>query len=555
LSTPEPKGIDVDRGLKLGKYEILRKLAVGGMAEIFLARASGLPGFEKMVVVKRILPQLAVMRDFVEMFLDEARIAATLQHANVVQVYDVGVVDQSYFMAMEYLHGEDVRCIMSTLLGQGKKLPIEHAINIMIGACAGLHYAHEKIGFDGRKLEIVHRDMSPQNVIVTYDGGVKVLDFGIAKASNRVAETRAQTLKGKIPYMSPEQCRGERLDRRSDIFALGIMLYEISVGRRLYKGRSDFEVLKQIVEGRIAPPRELDPAYPPALEAIVMKALEKSPAARFQTARELQVALETLSRQEHLYLSQLSLAQFMEQVFGQRIEAWREAQSKGKSLGEHLEERVIEALEPGEFTDETEALLPAELKVEQKEGAEFLKAIARTAEPAGRRTRRYALMGILSLLAAGGAGLAAWGVGRALAPKAPIAAPPPVAAPVVAVAPPPVAPQPVVPSPVVVAPSPSAPPPAPPAPRPTSRAAAASHARIAPRAPAPAAEGTLVIGSTPWCTVKVDGVDKGPTPVSVKVAAGKHVVVLSNPEFKIVRTLPVSVAAGETVRKKLDFTQ
>src|SRR6266567_453083 len=165
------------------------------MAEIFLARVSGLPGFQKMVVIKRILPQLATQTDFVEMFLDEARIAATLQHPNVVQMYDVGAV--------------------------------------------------------------------------------KLLDFGIAKASNRFGETRFGTLKGKVPYMSPEQCRGEPLDRRSDIFSLGIMLYELTLGKRLYQGKSDFEVLKQIVEGTVTPPRELDPEYPPVLEAIVMRALDK----------------------------------------------------------------------------------------------------------------------------------------------------------------------------------------------------------------------------------------------------------------------------------------
>src|SRR4051794_1445723 len=245
------------------------------MAEIFLARVSGLPGFHKMVVIKRILPQLATKTDFVEMFLDEARIAATLQHPNVVQMYDVGVVDGNYFIAMEYLHGEDVRSLMKSLFRQEKKLPVEHALNIVIGVASGLHYAHEKVGFDGTRLEIVHRDVTPQNIIVTYDGAVKLLDFGIAKASNRFGETRFGTLKGKVPYMSPEQCRGEPLDRRSDIFSLGIMLYELTLGRRLFKGKSDFELLKQIVEGTVPPPRELEPDYAPALEAIVMRALAK----------------------------------------------------------------------------------------------------------------------------------------------------------------------------------------------------------------------------------------------------------------------------------------
>ena len=255
---------DVGVGSRLGKYEIIKRLATGGMAEIFLARVSGLPGFQKMVVIKRILPQLATKTDFVEMFLDEARIAATLQHPNVVQMYDVGVVDGNYFIAMEYLHGEDVRSLSRSLHRQDKKLPLEHALNIVIGVASGLHYAHEKVGFDGKPLEIVHRDVTPQNIIVTYDGAVKLLDFGIAKASNRFGETRFGTLKGKVPYMSPEQCRGEPLDRRSDIFSLGIMLYELTLGKRLYQGKSDFEVLKQIVEGTVTPPSELDKEYPQA---------------------------------------------------------------------------------------------------------------------------------------------------------------------------------------------------------------------------------------------------------------------------------------------------
>src|SRR5579864_4679625 len=242
---------DVGVGSRLGKYEIIKRLATGGMAEIFLARVSGLPGFQKMVVIKRILPQLATNNDFVEMFLDEARIAATLQHPNVVQMYDVGVVDGNYFIAMEYLHGEDVRSMMKALVRKEQRLPIEHALNIVIGVASGLHYAHEKVGFDGKALEIVHRDVTPQNIIVTYDGAVKLLDFGIAKASNRFGETRFGTLKGKVPYMSPEQCRSENLDRRTDVFSLGIMLYELTLGRRLYRAKSEFEVMKKIVDGTI----------------------------------------------------------------------------------------------------------------------------------------------------------------------------------------------------------------------------------------------------------------------------------------------------------------
>src|SRR5205823_10948667 len=175
---------------------------------------------------------------------------------------------------------------------EGQRLPIDHALNIGIGVAAALQYAHEKRDRDAKPLDIVHRDVTPQNVIVTWDGAVKLLDFGIAKASNRINETRSGSFKGKVPYMSPEQCRGEPLDRRSDIFSLGIMLHEMTLCRRLFRGDTDFQILKQIVEGPIPKPCDLDADYDPRLQAIVMKALERNPAARFQTAREFQEALE-----------------------------------------------------------------------------------------------------------------------------------------------------------------------------------------------------------------------------------------------------------------------
>ncbi len=336
---------EIQPGYRLGKYEIIKRLAIGGMAEIFLARVEALPGFQKMVVIKRILPQHATKREFIEMFLDEARIAATLQHPNLVQVYDVGLVDGNYFISMEYLHGEDVRAMMKTLVQAGRGLPLEHALNICIGVAAGLHYAHDKIGFDGQPLNIVHRDVTPQNIIVTFEGGVKLLDFGIAKASNRSGETRFGTLKGKVPYMSPEQCRSENLDRRTDVFSLGIMLYELTLGRRLFRAKSEFDVMKKIVDGKITPPSKIDPAYDEGLEAIVMKALAKDREERYQTAAELQHDLEGYIRDKRMYVSATALKQFMESVFGQKLEAWREAQAAGKSLGEHLQDEILHSME------------------------------------------------------------------------------------------------------------------------------------------------------------------------------------------------------------------
>jgi hypothetical protein len=316
---------EVGAGHRLGNYEVLQRLAAGGMAEIFLARAVGVLGFDKLVVIKRVLPHLASRPDFVQMFLDEARIAATLTHANIVQTHEVGTHGKSYFMVMEYLAGEDARTIVRTVGKDERRVPLQHVLQIALGVAAGLHYAHEKRDQRGKPLHIVHRDVTPQNVIVTWDGAVKLLDFGIAKAANRLNETRSGSFKGKVPWMSPEQCRGDALDRRSDIFSLGIMLHEMSVGRRLFRGETDFQILKQIAEGPIARPRDIDRSIDPRLDGIIMKALERDPAQRFQTAREVQVALEELAHDLRLRLSPLGLADFMHATFADKINRWERA--------------------------------------------------------------------------------------------------------------------------------------------------------------------------------------------------------------------------------------
>jgi hypothetical protein len=339
---------------------------------------SGIPGFEKIVVVKRILPQLATNQEFIQMFLDEARIAATLHHPNIVQMYDIGAVDGNYFISMEYLHGEDLRTLVRQIRTKGEKLPLEHALNVIIGLSAGLHYAHEKVGFDGKPLGIVHRDVTPQNVFITYDGGVKIVDFGIAKATNRFNETRYGTLKGKIPYMSPEQCRSEPLDRRSDVFAIGIMLYELTTGYRLYKGRSEFEILKRIVEGDVTPPSVLRPGYPRSLERILMRALAKRREDRYQTAQELQADLEGFAREHRLPVSPIALAASMQKLFGNKLEAWREAQAAG-TVAEHLVER--HAVEKRDEIEELSSEELEELPADTGAGASSSPGDVREATP------------------------------------------------------------------------------------------------------------------------------------------------------------------------------
>ncbi|MGE3548175.1 MAG: serine/threonine-protein kinase, partial [Kofleriaceae bacterium] len=318
----------------LGRYQIIRRLAVGGMAEIFLARARGIAGFEKIVVVKRILPQYAKDTRFIRMFLEEARLAASLQHSNIAQVHDIGRIDDIYFFTMEYVHGVDLR----QLLVQGSQrggIPLEHAIAVMQDTAAGLHYAHEKTDDAGTPLGIVHRDISPSNVLVGYDGGVKLTDFGIAKATSARTET-GTGVKGKAAYMSPEQCRGRPMDRRSDIFSLGILLFELTTGTELFAGASDMLIFEQIVEHDIPRPSSRVPGYPPALERIVMTALERDPQRRFQTAEQLQSALVDFAHHARLSVSQLALARYVEALFKSEIDTWRTAQRAGHSLAEFL---------------------------------------------------------------------------------------------------------------------------------------------------------------------------------------------------------------------------
>jgi serine/threonine protein kinase len=312
---------------RLGRYEILRSLAQGGMAELFVARLAGIEGFARQLVLKRVLPNLARDREFVDMFLGEARLAATLHHQNVVQVLDIGQDDDGFFFAMELLHGADVG---ELLRRTNAALPFSIALEVIRGACAGLHYAHERSSPQGAALGIVHRDVSPQNLFVTFDGGVKVLDFGIAKAAHQISNhfTRSGTLRGKLPYMSPEQCRGEPIDRRSDIFSLAIVLWEITVGERLFgaTNQSDFEILKSVIEQDAPRPSSRRADYPPHLEKIVMKGLQREPSARFQSADELQAELETFIRMSSSWASTRDVARYMRDLFPDRAAAWREAE-------------------------------------------------------------------------------------------------------------------------------------------------------------------------------------------------------------------------------------
>ncbi len=345
--TREPSLAGLPR--QLGRYTLVRKLATGGMAELFLAIQRSVGGFEKLIVIKRILPSMNQDQAFIEMLLHEARIAATLSHPNIVQVFDLGMVDGAYFIAMEHVQGEDLRAIVRQMKSQNAlEFPMEHALSIVLGVCAGLAYAHDRRDLNGAPLNIVHRDVSPQNVIVTFGGDAKVVDFGIAKSDARPGEdTESGRLKGKIPYMSPEQARGEGVDWRSDIFAVGVILFELTTGRRLFKTASEYETLKLICDRDYPLPSSIRPDYPPALEAIVMRALAKDRDERWQSAREMQGALEEFVRQGRIGASRTGLAAFMGSLFADKLVDHTAALLEDKVLADSVAVETLEAAGPG----------------------------------------------------------------------------------------------------------------------------------------------------------------------------------------------------------------
>ena len=252
-----------------GKYYLLDRIATGGMAEIFKAKSYSTAGFEKLQVIKRILSHLSDNEEFVDMFIDEAKISVSLQHANIVQIYDFGKIRENYFISMEWIDGRDVKQLLRKLAGRRKLLPEEFAVYIAHETCKGLYFAHQKTNLQGENLQIIHRDMSPSNVIIGFEGEVKVADFGIAKAGMSQYTTKDGVLKGKFEYMSPEQAHGKSLSQQSDLFSVGIILYEMLTGRRLFKTETELMTLEKIKSVDIGPPSSINPniSEPPYIRA------------------------------------------------------------------------------------------------------------------------------------------------------------------------------------------------------------------------------------------------------------------------------------------------
>lgn len=284
---------DIQPGQTVGRYEFLLPIAQGGMAAVWAARLKGSRGFSKLVAVKTMLPGFSDEPQFQQMFLDEARLASRIRHPHVAEIYDLGEQDDILYLVLELVDGQPLSAIRAAASKHGG-LPLGVAVKIVSEACSGLHAAHELRDELGEPIGLVHRDISPQNLLVTYEGVVKIVDFGVAKGAGRTsAITGVGHVKGKPPYMAPEQALSQAVDRRADIFALGIVLYQVTAGFHPLRGESDLATLQNIISGApIKPPRKHVPGYPAALEAVVMKALERDPADRFQSARELELALE-----------------------------------------------------------------------------------------------------------------------------------------------------------------------------------------------------------------------------------------------------------------------
>jgi serine/threonine-protein kinase len=299
---------------------VVDEIGVGGMASVHLARMDGPGGFQKWVAIKKIHSHLVEDDSFVQMFLDEARVAAKISHPNVATVFDLGRHDDTYWIAMEYLHGEPLRELMRRTEELGTAMPPEIACRVIADAAEGLHAAHELLGKNGEQLGLVHRDVTPHNLFVTYDGVTKVVDFGIAKFSSRMSSTRAGTLKGKLAYMSPEQVHGEVIDRRTDLFALGVVLWELTTGQRLFRTDSDLDTLAKVQECNVPRPSTLIRGYPIDLEKIVMKALSKNRGERFKTAREFSRALQSLLMRRGLFIANDEVASYVTSLFADRIQ-------------------------------------------------------------------------------------------------------------------------------------------------------------------------------------------------------------------------------------------
>ncbi|GMU58793.1 MAG: hypothetical protein AMXMBFR34_05560 [Myxococcaceae bacterium] len=516
----------------IGKYTLLRKLAVGGMAEVFLARADGPMGFQKKVVVKRILPHFADDPRFVEMFLGEARLAAELSHPNLVQIFDFGNADGQYFIAMEYIDGPNLRVLNREARTHEGPLPLPLVAKIVSMAAEGLHSAHELRDENNQPVNLVHRDISPDNVLVARNGAVKVVDFGIAKAANQPHLTKSGMIKGKMAYMPPEQLAREPLDRRADLFALGIVLYELVCGDMPFNATSEVSIIQAIM-GQEPLKRVIEqrPDVPPVLDAIIARCLEKKPAARYSTGRELQQDLERFIQSTGETVSTSDIAAHVNRLFPGESEVTQNARLSD-----------LEGVDPTAASRKSASRPRTERADQPSTVSTGLSHTALSRVTGGqRRVGLFAALGTLLLL--GGAG-AAWWVSQQSSdkPHQPEGVVAPPVAPVVDAGE------------VAQAPAPDAGSEEPvDAGAPTGVVAAheldAGSVKVeAPvAAPRPA---RLELRIRPYATVYLDGRKLGDTPLAVQVvSAGKHTLRLVNEKLGKDVEVELSLKPGSNVYK------
>ncbi len=556
-----------------GKYFLLEKIATGGMAEIYKAKYRAEGGFEKTLVIKRILPHLANDEEFVSMFRDEARLTVRLSHANVVQVFDFGRINTDYFLAMEYVQGQNLRAVMKRCHELGATVPLAFALFTTIEIAKGLSYAHTRRDEQDREMGIVHRDITPSNILLSYEGEVKIADFGIAKAASRSSGTQAGMIKGKASYLAPEQVLGKPIDGRADVFALGAVLWEMLVGRKLFTGETDFEIMNRITATPISAPSEANATVPPEVDRVVMGALDRDPERRYPNAGAFQRDLALLHQQFGGNATSSEIAAFLRRLFKKEMEAEKEA-SRSMRMPVIDDSRVSQAASDGATLLRNERTNSSR----RINAGEEITGLAEELEPLpAEKTRSrspFFLLGALVMVVFA-VGLLAAGRYPDLVERAktlvsgfgPVATATPAATSTA----------------VAIATPKQTPPGTPATPEPTPAttastgaskatpvrtAAAATPAKTAtlkatptkvalatpaPTAHAPAEMGVVKLNSTPWGEIYVDGRPIGrQTPAfDIKVPAGKRKIRIVNPVQKLEISFEVDVDPAKPVVKNV----
>jgi serine/threonine protein kinase len=581
----------------LGKYKLVKLIASGGMAEVYLAKQAGAAGFEKMVCLKRILPHLARDKQFVDMFLNEARLAAQLDHPNIVSIFDLGEANGNYFIAMEFIDGPSLRAVAKRASERGEYLPIPELCKIIAMAAGGLEHAHNLTDPQGHPLGLVHRDISPDNILVHRNGAAKVVDFGIAKAANSSGATRTGTLKGKVAYMPPEQLRGEQLDRRVDVFALGVVLYEMLAGKRPWEGDSEVALIGRIMTEEPAPLGDTRTDAPQELLDIVAKALSKDRSLRYQNCADLQAELENLLVAMGQTITPARVSDF--------VKAYSpEATGPTSAAAEESTGAMLRALE-NEMNGTGTGIAPS-LVAGSRRGDSEHHTVAVSSPVQSGKSRSGVVYGLGAFLAiaiigsAGGYFLFFRGKGDIDDSLEPVAvehtsvlvkpvvqqAPPP-PKPVETAAAEPVKPPPA--EPAKIDPPPAEPPPAhvtdrkpvkqrrvaeaeptpqpPPQPSqplvvmqqqppPAQPTVIVRETPAPPPAPAPIAKGELKFLVRPWAKIEVDGHEVGVTPLTdpLMLTVGEHKVRFQNPQLNkdFVRTVHIKANDTQTLKEILD---